>query len=180
MARSPVAMAVSWFSKGAVQALSKSLNKSLAKAFQKIKNEFSGIKEELDDHREAINQHDQELKEVYLLVEKMMERQEEQDMLTGARQQLHVDIALTTMERRLLLILYTSDYLLSLSDLADRLGAAQPVVEQLLEELTAKGVSLLRQTSLDQRVYIQLDPKFRAMQAKKNLFRLHNLPFSEQ
>lgn len=168
-----------WFGNGVSTSLWKLVDKKLKQAFQKIKNEFSTVKDELDDHREAINQHDQELKEIYLLVEKMMEKQEEQQLILGNTHFFDVDVDLTAVERRILMLLYTTDYLLSLKDISVKLGVAVTVVEQFMDSLLTKGIPLLKQKSLDDKTYIQLDPKFKEMQAKKNILKM-NKAYAQQ
>jgi biotin operon repressor len=143
-------------------------------AFSKVKNDVDLITEELDDHREGINQHDEEIKEIYSLLEKLKDVQEEHSLILGNSHFSGLDMALTNIERRILLTLYTSEFLLTTEDLAKKLRLSEKVVSEFIDDLKEKGIPILRQKSLDNKIYLYLDQKFKDLQAKKNFLKLND------
>lgn len=143
-------------------------------AFSTVKKEIDLITEELDDHREVINQHDEELKEIYSLLDKIKDIQEEHSLILGNSHFSGLDMALSNIERRILLTLYTSEFLLTIEELAKRLKLSEKVVSEFIDELKEKGIPILKQKSLDNKIYLYLDQKFKDLQAKKNFLKLND------
>jgi hypothetical protein len=140
-----------------------------------IKNTFfsSQLSQELDDHRESINQHEEELKELHALVEKLKENQEEHRLMLGNTHFFNTDLDLSYDEKRILMVLYASDFLLSAEDLAKKVSMDSYLITGYLEDLSLKGIPILKQKSLNNELFYTLDARFKALQAKQNLFKVN-------
>lgn len=139
---------------------------------------------ELDDYRESINQHDEELRELYAMVDKLKENLEEHKLMLGTTSVFDTRLNLSYDEKRILLVLYANDCLLSAKDIAIKLSTDSLFVDNQLEHLTLKGVPIIKQKSLHNELFFSLDPRFKAIQAKENVLKvtsafsqrmLHNL-----
>ncbi|MEM4260219.1 MAG: HTH domain-containing protein [Candidatus Woesearchaeota archaeon] len=159
----------------------RNLTKKIDDIDERIRNAFSSVKkdidlmtEELDDHRDVINQHDEEIKEILSLLEKIKDTQEEHSLILGNTHFSGLDMALSNIERRILLSLYTSEFLLTIEELAKKLRLSEKVVTEFIDDLKEKGIPILKQKSLDNKVYLFLDQKFKDLQAKKNFLKLND------
>jgi len=78
---------------------------------------------------------------------------------------------LSQSEKKIFLILYTSEKMLSYKDLAFSSDIAEPLVSQYITSLIEKGVPLVKQY-VDGKPLIGLTANFKEMQAKNNLVNL--------
>lgn len=147
--------------------IQKNLNKMF---FNESQNQLVA---ELNDYRETINQHEEELRELYAVLENLKDRQDEQQLLMGNTRLLGMNLDLSNLERRILILLYSSDLLLTARDIAVRIKIPEPMVIDYLETLSQKGIPLLKQQSLNNQIYYALDSRFKTMQAKQNFLRIN-------
>ena len=130
------------------------------------------LSEELDDHRESLNQHDEELKELYSTVEKLKESLEEHKIMLGNTSFFGPELNLSFDEKRILLILYANDCLLNAKDIARKLRMEYYIVDDLLDDLGLKGIPIIKQKSLHNEMFYSLHQKFKDLQAKENVLRI--------
>jgi biotin operon repressor len=150
------------------------LDERAKQSFATVKKDLDIISEELDDHREVINQHDDEIRDMYVLLEKLKDQVEEHTLMLGNTHFLNLDVALTNMERRIMLVLYTSEYLLTLEDISKRLKLSEKVIQDFMDDLKEKGIPIHRQNSLDNKIYYYLDQRFKDLQTKKNFLKFND------
>ena len=150
---------------------------------QKLRNSFAKIKEELNDHLEAINSNTNEIQANYeyfeklenkidklnekleeLLVSKTEERQEKAEEIKN--------IKLTIREQEVFLTIYTSTEFLSYTDIARKLGLTDALVRTYITNLIEKGVPIVKRY-INNQAEIQLEPWFKELQAKENLLEIN-------
>jgi len=144
-----------------------------------IKGAFDTMKEELDDHREAINENSNEISANYEFlvqldnkIDKLSERIDNMqlsiDEATGKTQR---KIELTRTEQRVFLFLYTLPEKISPEMITEKLGMKVEQVTEVIKNLITKGVSLIQEFH-DNVAYISLERGFREKHAKENLVKL--------
>jgi len=153
---------------------------------KKLKLAVTDIQEEFEDHLQAINENTSEIQSNYEYlcdldrkVTKLNERMDEifivLSKLTGKKLKKaakYEDIdPLTTMEKNVFLNLYTEDQPLTYSELAKKMNMPISLARQYVTNLLEKGIPIQKKY-LQQRPYIYLDPKFRNLQAKKNILKI--------
>ncbi len=154
--------------------LGKWLNKILVKT-PFLKN----LSVELDDYRESINQHDDEIKELYSTIEKLREQMDEQKLMFGNKTVFDSSLNLTFEEKKLLLLLYASDFLLSKHDISNKLRIESCLVDSYFDDLALKGIPIIKQKSLNNEIFYSLDQKFKELQAKQNILQVTSV-FSQR
>ncbi|MCM2325842.1 MAG: HTH domain-containing protein [Candidatus Woesearchaeota archaeon] len=154
-------------------------DKRLKKAFQKIK-------EEMDDHLQAINENTNEIsasydyiQELERMISKLSERLDENEMkisrLTGKKTidaEKFKDIRLTPKEQEIFLLLYEENGdLLDYRKIARRLGLTEEIVIKTVASLCAKGIPIEKK-HFDNKIYLVLDAELRNLQAKEKVLKL--------
>jgi len=134
---------------------------------------------ELDDYRESINQHEEELRELYTVIEKLKEELDEHKLMLGNQTFFDTNLNLTFDEKRILLMLYASDCLLSKYDLSKKLRIDSCLIDGYFDDLSLKGVPIIKQKSLNNELFYSLDPKFKELQAKQNILQVTSV-FSQR
>lgn len=141
------------------------------------------MREELDDHREAINENTTELASAYEFMDELGRRldklQERLDELV-----LHVKgrpvepvfslSPLSSREKEVFRALYElteERALISYDDLARRCALTKQLIANHIAAMLQKGVPVLKKKD-GSKVFIRLDPAFRELQAKKNVIGL--------
>ena len=136
-----------------------------------LKGAFGKVRDELDDHRESINQNSAEIQSLYEYIhelEQKLVKLQEQLIETKRPAPLPAVMPLTYREQEVFLALYTADLPLTAQLLGDQLGLAQGAIFKYVRALIAKGVPILQHMQEDQEAYA-LDLKFKDLQAKKNI-----------
>lgn len=145
---------------------------------------ISSIREELDDHRQAINENTSEtesnfdfLVEIARRVDALSERLDAISLQIGRdasdKPDFHVG-NLTSREKRVFTALYalTEDNPeVSYSQVASRAGCTEELVAGHISRIISKGVPLKKRYVAKQ-VRLSIDPRFRQEQAKSNLVQL--------
>lgn len=143
-----------------------------------IKEAFSKIKVELEDHLDTINENTKEIEsnynyisEVETKIEKLNEKMDEILMFLNNNQELkQKKIKLTFREQEVFLVLYTAhdNLKLTFSSIAQRLGLTEELVKEYINSIIQKGIPLIKKYR-NNITFISLDPKFKHIQAKNNL-----------
>jgi predicted nuclease with TOPRIM domain len=151
-----------------------------------IKKAFSQIQEEFEEHLAAINENTDEIQanctSLYELDNKIAKLNDKIDEiynvlnnLTGKnlrKKPSFEDIdPLTTKEKTVFLNLYTELEPMTYADLAKKMNMPIELTRQYVINLMEKGIPIQR-TYKNTRPYITLDPKFRNLQAKKNILKI--------
>ncbi len=149
------------------------LSESLRRMNAGVKEAFGRVKEEMNQHLDAINQNTNEIQACYeylaeldAKLDKMAERLDALQFSISSEQV--PAITLTHREQEVFLVLYTREDPVTSVEVARRLGLTVEMVDQYLTSIVAKGVPLLR-TFASGKVYHSLDLKFKDLQARKNV-----------
>jgi len=141
------------------------------------------FREELDDHRLSINENTSEIEGNYELIRELNERMEKMaqrlDELTlfvkGKSEQKEFKIKpLTTKEKQVFQVLYVlaqEQPFATYKVLSKKLGMSEGLVQNYVTNLAEKGIPIVKRYQSNQ-VWLKIDDKFRALQAKKNLVHL--------
>ena len=78
---------------------------------------------------------------------------------------------LTTMEKSVFLNLYTEDQPMTYSELAKKMNMPISLTRQYITNLLEKGIPVQKKY-IKTKPYIYLDPKFKNLQAKKNILKI--------
>ncbi len=147
---------------------------------------LEGLREELDDHRAAINENTNELqanheyiRSVEEKLDKLHARIEELFLLVaGKAAEDKVQIQpLTKREQEVFQALYIvgeSIPFVSYKQLARKLGISEALISGFITNLVEKGVPILKKYDNGQ-AFVQLEPKFRQKQAKEVVIGLNSL-----
>lgn len=150
-----------------------------------VKISFAKVKEELDEHLEAINDNTSEIQSGYehlieleAKVDKLNDKMEQILMhLEGRKEQVEerfVVQPLTLREQEVFAQLYLLDShnYLSYLDISHRIGLPVDMVKSLVQSLTAKGVHIMKRY-VDDILVLELDPEFKQYQAKTNALQIN-------
>jgi len=144
------------------------------------------MRDELDDHRLAINENTDELSatnaflnELNKKLDKMSERLDELTLLVkGSKEEKKLEIQpLTCKEKQVFLALYVlteSQPYASYDQLARRLMEEKSSVMNAVTSMIQKGVPVLKKYDGNS-VFLKLDAQFRQLQAKQNVVKLDSL-----
>jgi biotin operon repressor len=147
---------------------------------------LESVREELDDHRSAINENTNELqanheyiRSVDEKLDKLQARIEELFLLvTGKTGEAKVEIQpLTKREQEVFQALYVVGEgvpFVSYKQLARKLGASEALMSGFITNLVEKGVPVLKKYDSGL-AFVQLEPKFRQKQAKDVVIGLNSL-----
>jgi vacuolar-type H+-ATPase subunit I/STV1 len=154
-------------------------NDKLKKIEQATKFAFSKVKDELDEHLEAINQNTSEtlsqgeqLKELEAKVEKLNDKLEQVLELLGKQHHYAIE-PLTLREQEVFVALYqATDYkICTARTLALKTGLPTPMIDEVIDALVAKGIPIYRK-EIDSEYELILDPQFKQAQAKHSLIKI--------
>jgi len=157
------------------------INKTLKKAFNRIKEEF-------EEHLGSINENTNEIQANYEYlcnvdskIDKLNEKIEDLQLFINRlvakddknhnEEQVYNHIFLTTKEKEVFLALYTmaeEKGPITYKVIARRIGLTEFMVRDYIINLIEKGIPVIKKY-VNQEVYLDIDQKFRHMQAKENL-----------
>lgn len=147
--------------------------KQLQAMHRSVKAAFSKVKEELDDHLDAINRNSTEIQSLYEYLialerkmDKLAERLEEQQPVAR-----YVVEPLTSREQEVFLHIYMVEGPVQASVVASQLGFSEGLVREYVRSMVAKGIPLLQQVVGDD-VSFSLELRFREAQARQSLVRI--------
>ena len=143
-----------------------------------VRKAFASVKEEMNVHRDTIDQNTNDLHtcyeylaEVDRKLDKLAERLDELQFSLHPEQRPDVRIALTHREQETFMVLYTAEDPVTSLEIGRRLGLTVEMIEQYLFSLTAKGIPVLK-TFANGKVYHSLDLKFKDLQARRNVLNI--------
>jgi DNA-binding CsgD family transcriptional regulator len=150
-----------------------------------LKNSFTKIKEEFNDHLDAINENTNEISANYEYIlqienkiEKLNEKLDEVCMFISQFQgkslnkELFKDIDLTSREQEIFLLLYARNGdLIDAKEMAKLLGLTEEKIKTYISNLSLKGIPIIKKY-LDGIIYYILDYDFRNLQAKENIIKI--------
>ena len=160
---------------------------------KKLKNTFSKVKRELEEHLEAINENTNEIQSNYesLLrleskIDKLSSRMNDiERFITQFKHQnvYFLDeeesdsftiIPLTDEEKKIFKMIYeleAENIRITYPKLADMLGISTSLSQDYVMSLIEKGIPIMK-NYLNHKIYISLEPKFRDQQTRKNIINL--------
>jgi DNA-binding MarR family transcriptional regulator len=161
------------------------LNKDIKFALNEL---FEDIREELDEHLNAINENTNEISanheylcELDYKINKLSERIDqlqlflEQNLGFKAQKQPKYQLKpLTNNEQDVFLVLYTLEEkkgAVSYADIAKRTGLSEELVGSYITRMIEKGVPIIKRY-INNEPFLRLDPQFKRLQAKENLLGL--------
>ena len=157
------------------------LNKSL-------RNEFTKIKHEFEEHLQAINENTNEISANY---EYICEIEGKLDRLSSRVDQIQMYLEagtpnfaakrsdfdvkrLNRREQEVFLVIYTLEEELgsvTYGDIAKRLDISEQLAGSYVTSLIEKGVPIIKRY-INSRPHMKLDPEFKTLQAKENILQL--------
>ena len=155
-------------------------------ASEAVHSILSGLRVELDDHRDAINENTNELQSNH---EYLRSVDEKLDKLASRLEQLELLIkgksgdnkteiqSLSKREREVFQALYIVGEgvpFVSYKQLARKLGISESLISGFITNLVEKGVPILKKYDSNH-AFVQLEPKFRQKQAKEVVIGLNSL-----
>jgi len=156
---------------------------------QGLKFVFGQIKEEFEDHLEAINQNTDEIQSNYSYlceidskINKLNERLDQIELFLKQKSGLKIQekpvfniSQLTKREQELFLVLYTLDNLkddITYKDLAKKAGLTEQIAMGYIDNLMRKGVPVTRKI-INNKICLGLNPYFKRIQTKENILNLN-------
>ncbi len=141
-----------------------------------VQEGFKTIRDELDEHRESINQNTNEIQSNYEYlcrldskIEKLGERIDELTMFSGQQDIGHYNVSgLTTREKEVFLAIYSAHEPISYREIGRRTGLSENLVICYVANLVSKGVPVLKKYMHDE-ARLFLDPVFKEHQMKSNI-----------
>jgi len=155
----------------------------LDKDVDALRREFllalKGIRDEFDEHLASINDNTNEIQAnyEYLLkleakLDKVNEKLERLHLLLGGFNEGNSQkIELCDEEKKIFLVLYTTNKPLAYAELASAVRLNEFLVSGYVTNMIEKGVLIVKQY-VNKKVFLQLKEDFRALQARENVVNL--------
>ncbi len=153
---------------------------------KRLREAFSKLKEEMNDHLDAINENTNEIgstneymAQLEEMINKLNERLDDVEMkvseLSGKKISIAEDyknIVLNPKEEEIFFILYsrTGD-LIDSKEISRTLGITEESARKYIASMIGKGIPVVRKY-FDEKTFFVLDPDFRNLQAKENIVKL--------
>lgn len=159
---------------------------SLKEIDTNIRQAFSKVKNELDEHLDAINQNTNEIQSNY---EYLCELENKMDKIAQRLDQIQLLLEdkkpepkqeyskenispLTRREQEVFMVLYTHDEELTYLDISRKLGLKEDSVKDYISSMCTKGIPIIKKF-IPNSVLISLDSEFKSIQAKENILGIH-------
>ncbi len=151
-----------------------------------LMSEFSEIRDEFDEHLQAINENTNEIAASY---EHICEIEEKLDRLSARVEQIQMYLEtgnnlaratnfevrkLTRREQEVFLVIYTLEEeksSVTYDDIARRLGISIELAGSYVTALIEKGVPIIKRY-INSKPYLKLDPDFKTLQTKENILQV--------
>ncbi|MBI5398093.1 hypothetical protein HZB03_01395 [Candidatus Woesearchaeota archaeon] len=155
--------------------------KDLPQLDSMLRNSFAAIKEEFDEHLQAINENTAELQyhtnyldELDRRITKLEEKIDATHlMLKQLLRESRLNISLSHDEQKIFLILYTHEKFISAENIARKCEIAVDLVNECLASIQDKGIPILKDV-LDGKTFYKLENAFKQRQAKENIIAISN------
>jgi biotin operon repressor len=151
----------------------------MIKLHKQLKNAFSTVKEEMEEHLQSINENTSEIQQnndqLYELDNRIGKLEERMDEIHLMFKQIlnttKVSIDLTHQEQKVFLILYANDSFLSADQIAERFSISESEVKDCLLSMEDKGIQIEKEI-LNKELFYKLDAEFKSLQAKEQLIKI--------
>jgi hypothetical protein len=145
----------------------------------RIKDNISVTREELDEHLEAINgnTNEVELQNSFIceIDNRLTKAEEKMDEIHFLLKQLvtkaQLSVELSKDEQRVFLILYTHEKFMKSDKISSKAFLEQDIVEEALTSMIDKGIPVEREI-LDGNVYFRMNADFKLRQAKESVIKI--------
>lgn len=163
-----------------MQCVQKQLSNELSVMDRKIRNSFSVIKEEFEDHLNAINENTQEIgshyesiSELNRKIEKLNERMDQVSAMAREFAQERNSISLDPDEQRMFLTLYLNEEgFISFDEIVERTHFNPEHARNLITSMLDKGVRMVREIN-EGNLYLKMNPYFKARQLRENIVKIN-------
>lgn len=139
----------------------------------------------LEEHLAAINDNTAEvqalfdyLQELEIKLEKISQRLDQTQLSLGIPKPKISIAPLNQMERKVFLVLYTGENLLTYQEIAVKAELSVSVVPECISSLIQKGIPF-RRSFFENQLFVGLEPGFKELQAKENIVNLSLQSFME-
>ena len=165
---------------------SRGISLRISNAGKSLKNEFTGIRHEFEEHLQAINENTNEISANY---EYICEIESKLDRLSERVEQMQLALEnsgmvvphgktfdvkrLTHREKQVFLVIYTLEdhdgitYL----EIAERLGISEQLAGNYVTSMIEKGVPIVKRYS-NSKPHLRLDQEFKTLQAEENILQV--------
>ena len=150
-----------------------------------MNKEFAAIRKMLEEHLSAINDNTAEvqalfdfLQELEIKVEKVSQRLDQTQLSLGIPKPKTSIAPLNQMERKVFLVLYTGEALLTYQEIAEKSELSPSIIPECISSLIQKGVPF-RRSFFENQLFVGLEPGFKEVQAKENIVNLSLQSFME-
>ncbi len=150
-----------------------------------MNKDFAAIRKMLEEHLGAINENTAEiqamfdyLQELEIKVDKLSQRLDQAQLDLGLPRLKPFITPLNHTERKVFLILYTEESLLSYPELAQKANLSISVIPECVSSLIQKGIPFKR-SFFENQLFVGLEPQFKELQAKENVVNLSLQSFME-
>lgn len=153
-----------------------------------LREEFTKIRQEFEEHLQAINENTNEIAanyeytcELESKLDKLNERVDQIQMclesnsgIAVARIQDFEVKQLTRMEQQVFLVIYTLEEekgTITYEDIASKLSISEHLAASYVTSMIEKGVPIMKRY-INSKPYLRLDPVFKTLQTKENILQL--------
>ncbi len=150
-----------------------------------MNKDFAAIRKMLEEHLAAINENTAEiqamfdyLQEMEIKVDKFSQRLDQAQLDIGLPRLKPVVMPLNHTERKVFLVLYTEEPLLTYSEIAQKAAVSVSIIPECVSSLIQKGIPFKR-SFFENQLFVGLEPQFKELQAKENLVNLSLQSFME-
>lgn len=154
----------------------------------KIKQEFTKVKHQFEEHLQAINENTNEIAANYEYIceiegklDKLSSRVDEIQMyleygsgISIARKDNFEVKRLTRMEQQVFLVIYTLEEeknSVTYEDIAKKLDISEQLAGSYVTSIIEKGVPIIKRY-INSKPFLRLDPEFKNLQTKENILQL--------
>jgi len=162
-----------------MQRVQEQVSKDLSDMDNKICNSFKVIKEEFEDHLDAINENTEEIQmhhaslaEFNVKIEKLNEKVDQVSSMVKELISERGNISLSLDEQKLFLVLYMNEEgFISFDELVDRTHFNADYVRDLITVMLDKGVKLTREIT-EGTLYFKMNSYFKTRQIQENIVKI--------
>jgi hypothetical protein len=137
---------------------------------------FDEIRSQIEEHLLSINEN---TSEIQVLFDYLQDLETKMEKLQQRLDQMQLDapsskakvMPLTSLEKKVFLVLYTEDTPLSFEEIAQRSGLKITLARELVSAIIGKGIPVSR-SYVNNQLFIKIDHEFKEMQAKENIVNL--------
>ncbi len=150
----------------------KTMQKSLRKSFDAVKNEFNVDLDTINQNTSEIQSIYDYLAEIDSKIDKLNERIDEMQMLVNpSMKEEQFNVELTHREQEVFVVLYAAQDKITAKEIAKKLGFTDEMVNRYVYNLISKGIPVLKQFLKDE-MYLYLELKFKDLQARKGVVQI--------